>query len=102
MQTEIKTLADFKRLLTNNVYNPSFKLSSKIVLNGTGEVIRENAPAQVAHIQSNQFAVDRNGNLSWMEFGKAGNWLFDGNTAKHNVMGSNPKYTHIIFTIHAD
>ena len=99
MQT-VTNLNQFKEFVKANLNNPNIKLSSKVVKNGTGEVIRENPPAVIAHVQTNSFAVDRNGNLSWMEFGKAKDWLFSGDTAKHNTMGSNPNFCHLIFTIH--
>lgn len=101
----IKTLADFKRFISANLNNPNILLSSKVINNGTGEIVKDNPPAMINHVQTNAFGVSRNNTISWMEFGKAANWVFYGSDeaelkAKYNVMPNKPNFCHIIFTIH--
>lgn len=101
----MKNLADFKRFLTSNIGNDQILLSSKVISNGTGEIIKENSPAPINLVQSNSFAVKRGDKTSWMEFGKAKYWSFYGEEeaelkAKQDARPNDDKFCHIIFTIH--
>lgn len=81
MKQTIK-LSDFKRFIESAKIH-SMELKS-IVANKNGEVIKENPFAVVAHTQSNAFALDREGKLSWAEYGKASEWDFSDGIIKRN------------------
>jgi hypothetical protein len=78
----MKNLSEFKKVLTSCITH-NLCLRSKIT-NKHGEVIKENDFAPVKHIQSNSFALERNGQLSWVEFGKASQWEFKNSFAYYN------------------
>jgi hypothetical protein len=77
-------LAELKRFLAANINNPKILLSSKVY--NQGKLIRENEPATIGHVQSNSFALNRNGNLSWFEYGKASELLINENSFKNKYI----------------
>ena len=80
----MKNLADFKKVLTSCL-NHKIEIKSKVV-SKQGETIKENDFTTVGHIQTNAFAMNRNGTLSWCEYGKAKDWTFKGATAEKQFM----------------
>jgi hypothetical protein len=101
----MKNLAEFKKFLASNVGNEQVKISSKVIKNVTGETVKENEPATIGLVQSNSFALNRGGKLSFMEFRKASEWTFlNPDEAEwqvvHNAQPNNPNFCHIILTIH--
>ena len=67
-------LSDFKRFIESAKVH-SMELKSTVV-NKNGEVVKENTFATVTHTQSNSFALNKEGKLSWAEYGKASEWDF--------------------------
>lgn len=83
------TLSGFKQLLESAQVNGCYMKIT--ILDRCGNVLRENEPAPVGKVQSNCFALDRNGQLSYVEFGKASNWEFNlhhGKATKLNPNGN--------------
>jgi hypothetical protein len=78
----MKNLTDFKKVL-ESCKTHSLELKST-VFNRNGELVKENDFAPVKHTQSNAFALERDGKLSWAEYGKAKEWEFSGKTATRN------------------
>lgn len=76
-------LSDFKRFIESAKVH-SLELKSKVV-NKYGEVVKENSFAVVAHTQSNSFALNREGKLSWAEYGKASEWDFNDGIIRRNL-----------------
>jgi hypothetical protein len=80
----MKNLSEFKKVLQSCLTH-KLEICSKVT-DRNGNVIKEQPFAPVAHIQSNSFALDRGGKLSWLEFRKASQWTFNGATATQNFM----------------
>jgi hypothetical protein len=73
--TTSNTLAGFKFILQSAMVNGIY-FSTKVT-NDKGEIVRETQPSPVGIVQSNSFALNRNGQMVWTEFGKASQWEFD-------------------------
>jgi len=76
----MKNLTDFKKVLQSCLIH-KLEIKSKVV-NKNGEIVKEQDFAPVGHLQSNSFALLRNGVLSWVEYGKASQWNFSGEISK--------------------
>tara|TARA_R110000868_G_scaffold96843_3_gene266308 strand:- start:1231 stop:1521 length:291 start_codon:yes stop_codon:yes gene_type:complete len=80
----MKTLADFKKVIQSCITH-QLRMKST-VKDKDGKIIRENSFAPVVHLQSNSFALERNGVKSWAEFHKASAWSFDKGTATRQML----------------
>lgn len=89
----MKNLSDFKKVLQSCMVH-KIGIRSKVI-NRNGETVKENPFAPVGHIQSNSFALLRDGKLSWAEYGKSKDWTFEGGTAKKIFMDGG----HIVFEL---
>lgn len=69
------TLAGFKKMLQSAMTNGIYVKSC--LLDPDGDIAQERDFAPVGHIQSNSFALQREGKLFWVEFNKSENWEFD-------------------------
>lgn len=78
-------LSDFKRFIESAKVH-GMELKSTVV-NKDGQIIKENNFAPVKHTQSNAFALNRDGKLSWAEYGKASDWDFTDGLLKRNLNG---------------
>lgn len=74
-KTITNTLAGFKQMLAIAKANGIFLHST--ITNPAGEIVRQSTPAPVGILQSNSFALEREGKMYWCEFGKASDWQFD-------------------------
>ena len=77
-----KTLADFKRWLATE--NATLTIQEYKVVDPETRVLRrlthkfEGIPRKVAKLQTESFQLETaDGQVSWMTFGKAGEWTFD-------------------------
>lgn len=78
------TLAAFKKIIESAKVNGQFLKSEAV--NANGEVMRTNDFAPVTHTQSNSFALLRNNQLSWVEYGKASEWEFKDSKAIKSML----------------
>lgn len=72
----MRNLADFKRMIQVAIDEKRQMKSANY--NSKGELTTEKPFAPVHRIQSNAFTLWRYGKESWLEFGKASEWSFDG------------------------
>lgn len=80
MKQTLNSLAGFKKIIQSAMVNGIYIKTS--IHNAKGEMVRENDFAPVSICQSNCFALKRNGNDSFIEFGKAERWTFLTDTGK--------------------
>ena len=74
---KISTLAELKRALTMGARVETLTMLS-------GAVVPEGHPFRVREVTKVQTQAVRLDNKSWLDFGKASEWNFEGDTFKHN------------------
>ena len=88
-----QNLAQFKKWLAEAKENGSTLRSE--VLAPTGEVARQQPHAPVSVVQANMFALKRNEQDSYTEFGKASQWKFTDNDATKQMVGGSLKFSYL-------
>jgi hypothetical protein len=100
----MKTLAEFKRKLA--VTDITVSMSREIYENGTWVMHEQrpelSAPRKVAKLQTNAvaFATDLPSGASWLWFGSATEWAFNGNQAIWTSENANGFGVRLTYTIH--
>lgn len=72
----MRNLADFKRMIQIAIDEKRQIKTSNY--NSKGELTSEKPFTTVCHLQSNAFTLLRDEKQSWIFFGKASEWTFDG------------------------
>lgn len=72
----MRNLADFKKMIQIAINEKRQIKTSNY--NNKGELTSERPFTTVCHLQSNAFTLLRDGKQSWIFFGKASEWTFNG------------------------